>query len=267
MNRIDNTFARLSERGQSAFMPFVTAGDPDLDTTRRIILAAEEEGADIIELGFPYSDPIADGSTIQASYSRVLERGQRTEEVFELVGRVREESAIPIVAMISYSLVYRMGPERFLDRACRAGLDGATIPDLPIEEMEDMQEQSRDRNFHLVCFVTPATSHERRSRVVQLAGGFIYYIAVRGITGERSELPPDLTGNLRDLKNLTDVPVAVGFGISEPAQARIVAAEADGVIVGSAIVRRIEKAREEGNDPVEAARTFIREMVVATRSS
>lgn len=267
MNRIDSTFEDLRERNETAFIPFVTAGDPDLDTTRRVILAAEEVGATLIELGFPFSDPVADGPTIQASYSRVLEREQTTEDVFELVEAVREESEIPIVAMISYSLVYRMGFDRFLDRACRAGLDGATIPDLPVEEMRGLVEKARERDFHLVCFVTPATTRERRSMVVSLAGGFIYYIAVRGITGERQALPEDLSENLRELKRQTDVPVAVGFGISAPEHAKTVAREADGVIVGSAIVRRIRKAELDGGDPVVAAGEFIGQMVRATRDA
>jgi tryptophan synthase alpha chain len=265
LNRIDAQFRQLRRQDHSAFIPFLTAGDPDLESTRRIILAAEEVGADMIELGFPFSDPIADGPTIQASYSRVLERGQKNEDVFGLVESVREESEIPIVAMISYSLVYRMGFDRFLDRACRAGLDGATIPDLPVEEMEQMHQKGRERDFHLVCFVTPATTSPRRSMVVSLAGGFIYYIAVRGITGEREALPEDLAANLAELKSLTDVPVAVGFGISRPEHARVVALEADGVIVGSAIVRRIRSAQREGTDPVPAAASFIREMVRATK--
>lgn len=265
MNRIDAQFDGLRRQGRSAFIPFLTAGDPDLETTRRIILAAEEVGADLIELGFPFSDPVADGPTIQASYSRVLEGGQKNEEVFRLVESVRDASEIPIVAMISYSLVYRMGFERFLDRACEAGLDGATIPDLPVEEMEPMHRKARERDFHLVCFVTPATTPQRRSMVVSLAGGFIYYIAVRGITGEREALPEDLAANLRELKSLTEVPVAVGFGISHPEHARVVAGEADGVIVGSAIVRRIRAAGRQGTDPVEAAADFIGQMVGATK--
>ncbi|MFW6456856.1 MAG: tryptophan synthase subunit alpha, partial [Planctomycetota bacterium] len=251
-NRIDVRFEELREKEEAAFIPFLTAGDPDIDTTQRLIIAAEDAGADMIELGFPFSDPVADGATIQASYTRVLEQRQSTEDVFQLVESVRSDSDLPIVAMISYSLVYRMGPEDFLDRACEAGLDGATIPDLPVEEMEELQMKAHERNFHLICFVTPATGHQRRSRVVQLAGGFIYYIAVRGITGERTELPRDLADNLCDLKSLTDVPVAVGFGVSDPSQARAVAREADGVIVGSAIVRRINGAHQKGDDPVEA---------------
>jgi len=265
VNRIDETFRKLARADRAAFIPFLTAGDPDLDVTRRIILGAERAGADIIELGFPFSDPIADGPTIQDSYTRVLAGGQRSEAVFRLVESVRGESQIPVVAMISYSLVFRMGFERFLARALQAGLDGATIPDLPVEEMAGLKEAARERGFHLICFVTPATTAQRRSAIVSGAAGFIYYISVRGITGERDALPEGLTENIAALKALTDVPVAVGFGISKPAQAEAVARVADGVIVGSAIVKRMREASERGEDPVQAATEFIAAMAGAAR--
>jgi tryptophan synthase alpha chain len=267
LNRIDNTFRKLRDRDESAFIPFLTAGDPDLETTGDLILAAEGAGADLIELGFPFSYPIADGPTIQASYTRVLERGQKTGEVFDLVGSVRQKSQIPIVAMISYSLVYRMGVGNFLDRCAECGIDGATIPDLPVEEMQRLQPEAQRRDQHLICFVTPATPRRRRSRILSLARGFIYYIAVRGITGARQALPPDLSENLKELKSLTDVPVAVGFGISEPEHARAVASEADGVIVGSAIVERIHRAHENGESPATVARDFIEDMAAVTRNA
>jgi tryptophan synthase alpha chain len=265
VNRIDQAFQRLRANGQAAFIPFLTAGDPDLDVTARIMLEAGEAGADMIELGFPFSDPIADGPTIQNSYTRVLARGQSSEDVFRLVESVRPQSEIPIVAMISYSLVFRMGFDRFLERACLAGLDGATIPDLPVEEMAQLRPAARQRGFYLICFATPATTPARRWMIVSAAAGFIYYIAVRGITGERDALPEDLVRNIRALKALTDVPVAVGFGISKPAHARAVAQVADGVIVGSAIVKRIHEASERDEDPVGAAAGFMRDMARAVK--
>ncbi len=265
MNRIDATFDKLRSEGRAAFIPFVTAGDPSLTATEQIILAAEKAGADIIELGFPFSDPVADGPTIQASYTRALAGGQRTEDVFRMVESVRRSSEMPIVAMISYSLVYRMGFGRFLERACEAGLDGATIPDLPVEEMEELQGAAGERGFHLICFVTPATTDRRRLMVVRLARGFIYYISVRGITGARESLAPDLVENLEKLKSLTPVPVAVGFGISKPAHAEGVARVADGVIVGSALIRLIHEAVEGGEDPVAPAAEFIGRMARAAK--
>jgi tryptophan synthase alpha chain len=264
-NRIDDAFQKLRQKRMAAFIPFLTAGDPDLETTGRIILGAQKAGGDIIELGFPFSDPVADGPTIQASYTRALQRGQRVEDVFRLVESVRTRSDIPLVAMISWTLVFHMGFERFLDRALKAGLDGATIPDLPVEEMGPLCPRAEERDFHLVPFVTPATTPQRRAMVVSLAKGFIYYISVRGITGERDAVPADLAENLRRLKAQTDVPVAVGFGISKPAHAHSVAQHADGVIVGSAIVKRINEAHERGANPVAAACDLIGELSRAAK--
>ncbi|MFO8008590.1 MAG: tryptophan synthase subunit alpha [Candidatus Brocadiia bacterium] len=267
MNRIDARFARLAEAGQAAFIPFFTAGDPRVDATVRLLRQAEEAGADLIELGFPYSDPIADGPTIQQSYHRVLEGGLGLEEVFGLVREARQGCDLPIVAMISYSLVFHMGMERFIERALEAGIDGATVPDLPIEEAVSLLPAARERGFRLICFATPATTAERRALVAQNAAGFIYYISVRGITGERAELPPDLVQNIREMRAMTDVPIAVGFGISDPEQARAVARCADGVIVGSAIVKRMNAADQQGQDPVEAAAEFISAMARATHGT
>lgn len=266
MNRIDERFTALRQSGKPAFIPFITAGDPDLDATAQVILGAEEAGADLIELGFPYSDPIADGPTIQASYTRVLDRGQHVSDVFDMVRTVRDRGCkLPIVAMVSYSLVFRMGVEQFMDSALAAGMDGATIPDLPVEEAEDFFPAAREKGFHLICFITPATRESRRVMVSEHARGFIYYISVRGITGERTALPDDLADNLHALAQMTDVPVAVGFGISEPEQARAVGAEADGVIVGSAIVKRMNAAAEAGEDAAQAALEFIRKMASAAK--
>jgi tryptophan synthase alpha chain len=265
MNRIDARFRELRQKGQAAFIPFFTAGDPDLDTTLRLIQSVEDAGGDVIELGFPFSDPIADGPTIQASYTRVLKHGQRVDDVLDMVSRARARADVPIVAMISYTLVHRMGFDRFVERALEAGIDGATIPDLPVDEAEELFPFAARNDFRLICFVTPATVGRRRQMVVDQARGFIYYISVRGITGERAELPLDLRENIVALKGLTDTPVAVGFGVSRPEQARSVAEVADGVIVGSAIVKRMAAAAESGDDPAEVAAGFIREMSDAAR--
>jgi tryptophan synthase alpha chain len=270
MNRIDKRFDMLREPGRAAFIPFLTAGDPDLDTTLRVLEGAEQAGADLIELGFPFSDPIADGPTIQASYTRVLERGQHVSDVFQLVEKARRNGCeLPIVAMVSYSLVYRMGFERFLERALEAGIDGATVPDLPVEEAERFFPMAQEKGFHLVCFVTPATRESRRKMVARHAAGFIYYISVCGITGERTALPSDLQDNLSELRTITDTPIAVGFGISAPDQGRAVAEIADGVIVGSAIVKRMHAAAtgDTADDPADAALEFIGQMADAVQSA
>jgi tryptophan synthase alpha chain len=265
MNRIDARFQSLRRQGNAAFIPFFTAGDPDPETTVGLLRRVEEAGADVVELGFPYSDPIADGPTIQDSYHRALRNGVRVSQVFDMVRRARADCELPIVAMASYSLVFRLGMAEFMDRCLEAGLDGATVPDLPVDEAEPFFGMASERDFRLICFATPATSEHRRNLVVEHARGFIYYIAVRGITGERAELPADLVDNIQGLKARTDVPIAVGFGISRPEQASAVAQRADGVIVGSAIVRRLEAAAEAGEDPVPAGLDFIRRMATATK--
>jgi tryptophan synthase alpha chain len=260
-NRIDARMAALKAAGQTAFIPFFTAGDPDAATTQRLLTECRQAGADIVELGFPFSDPVADGPTIQASYTRVLETGQTVADIFDTVRRARQDGAdVPIVAMVSYSIVFRMGIEKFMDRAVAVGIDGATIPDLPTEELAGYMDAAAARDFRLICFVSPATSHERRALVTRHARGFIYYFAVCGITGERTELPDDLVENLADLRSVTDTPVAVGFGISTPEQAAAVAECADGVIVGSAIVSRMAAADASWGDAADAALKFTRMM-------
>ena len=267
MNRIDARFESLRNAGRKAFIPFITAGDPDPDTTVRLLCGAEAAGADVIELGFPYSDPLADGPTIQDSYHRVLEAGQDVDGIFEIVQRARHGCDLPIVAMASYSLVFRIGFERFVERALEAGIDGATVPDLPVEEADALYPEAERRGFRLICFVAPSTQGERRAMVARHAAGFIYYIAVRGITGARDALPEDLFQNLGELKALTSVPVAVGFGISTPEQARTTAEAADGVIVGSAIVRTMAEAHAQGTDASAAALEFIDRLASAVKGT
>lgn len=241
MNRIDQKFQYLQRRKEPAFIPFITAGDPDLELTRGLILELEKQGADIIELGIPFSDPIADGPIIQASYYRALSRGLRLSDVFHLIQGLRRETEIPLVAMVSYSIVFRNGGERFIDRAKEAGFDGATIPDLPVEESETLLQTAEKRDFRIVCFVAPTTTPERMSKIVKKTQGFLYYISVVGITGVREVLPQDMKENILKLKGLTKTPIAIGFGVSTPEQARAVGQVADGVIVGSAIMREIER--------------------------
>jgi tryptophan synthase alpha chain len=266
MNRIDARFAELKKEGKAAFIPFFTAGDPDRAATLRLLRGAEAAGADVVELGIPFSDPIADGPTIQNSYHRTLQSGQTVEDVFDLVREGRDGCRLPVVAMVSYSIVFRMGFEDFVVRALAAGIDGATIPDLPVDEAAGLFAPAEKRGFRLICFVAPSTTSARRTLVIRHARGFIYYMSVRGITGERALLPPDLFDNIRELKALTPVPIAVGFGISGPEQARAVGHAADGVIVGSAIVKRMADAHERGDDAAEAALEFISRMSAAAKS-
>lgn len=249
MNAIDALFRRLRDQKRKAFIPFLAAGDPDLKATAQLVRGLAEQGASLIEIGFPYSDPIADGPVIQASYTRALEHGLRVDEIFACLRELHAtapfaDGTVPLVAMTAYSLVHRRGPAQFLAQAQAAGLSGAIIPDLPIEEADDLARLARERDFKLIQLITPTTPRERAVRIAQLATGFLYYVSVAGITGERDQLPPELIGQLAWLRRQTDVPVCVGFGISKPEHVRLLRDVADGVIVGSALVRLLEQARQ-----------------------
>jgi tryptophan synthase alpha chain len=228
-------------------MPFVTAGDPDLAATAQIVTQLAANGADLIEIGFPYSDPIADGPVIQASYTRALERGVHLDDIFASIQRLKVP--IPLVSMVSFSLVYHRGAERFLDQAQAAGFSGAIVPDLPLEEAESLARLAAARDFKLIQLITPTTPTTRAAEIARLATGFLYCVSVTGITGERDRLPDELHNQLRRLRQLTDLPLCVGFGISKPEHVRLLRDVADGVIVGSAIVRRLEQV---GQRPLEA---------------
>ncbi len=248
MNRIDKKFHELKNRKKPAFIPFITAGDPDLETTKALILEFEKRGADIIELGIPFSDPIADGPIIQASYYRALCNGVKVSYIFDMISKIRRESEIPIVSMVSYSTVYKCGHQSFIEKALKAGLDGLTIPDLPVEECHGVFEAAKKNDFKIICFIAPTTTDQRMTLITQKSQGFLYYISVVGITGIRDTLPGDVIENIRKLKQMTNTPVAVGFGVSTPEHANMIGRVADGVIVGSAIVKEIEKY---ANQPLE----------------
>ena len=238
MNPIDQLFSRLKAERKKAFIPFITAGDPDLETTAKLLRECVKRGASLIEIGFPYSDPIADGSVIQASYTRALSRGLTVDAIF---GAMRTLNVnVPLVAMVSYSLVHHRGPKRFIADAKAAGFSGAIVPDLPVDEAVELAKMAAKHDFKLILLVTPTTPRERAQKIAQLSTGFLYCVSVVGITGERSQLPPDLLEQLRWLRTQTTLPMCVGFGISTPAHVKTLRDSADGVIVGSAIVRRLE---------------------------
>jgi tryptophan synthase alpha chain len=241
MNPIDAVFGRLRAERRKALIPFVGAGDPGLSATAAVVRELARRGASLVEIGFPYSDPIADGPVIQASYTRALKKGLRVDDVFRCV---RELGAVgvPLVGMMSYSLVHRRGPETFLRQAQEAGLSGAIVPDLPIDEAEDLARLAAARDFKLIHLVTPTTTPERAAQIARLSTGFLYVVSTTGITGERDRLPSQLVGHLEWLRQQTDLPLCVGFGISSPEQVRPLRDAADGIIVGSAFVRRVEQA-------------------------
>jgi tryptophan synthase alpha chain len=244
MNPIDTVFADLKSRRAKAFIPFLTAGDPDVAATPALAAALIDAGADLLEIGFPYSDPIADGPVIQASYTRALERGLHLDDVFTCARRISEETTrrVPLVAMVSFSLIHRRGPEAFLQQARKSGFSGAIVPDLPLEESAGLSELAGKHDFKVIHLVTPTTSPERAARIVARSTGFVYCVSVAGITGERTTLPAELLDQLHWLRERTVLPLCVGFGVSKPEHVRMLREHCDGVIVGSAIVRLLEKA-------------------------
>jgi len=239
MNRIDEKFRELKSQKKKALITYITAGDPDLSTTKRISLALESSGVDIIELGIPFSDPLADGPVIQAASHRALLRGASLRKIFYAVKDIRRSTQIPLVFMTYYNPVLRYGIQDFV-KSCRdTGVDGVIIPDLPYEEAKDLVSAARIGRISTIFLAAPTSTKARIKHIAKYSSGFIYYVSLTGVTGARSKLPAELTANIRTIKSMTKKPVAVGFGISTPLQAREVARHADGVIVGSAIVKII----------------------------
>jgi len=240
--KLEAMFAANRAAGRKALAPFVTAGDPDADTTVAVLKTLDQAGASLCELGVPYSDPIADGAVIQASYTRALGKGFTLAGVFDVAKRASAGCSMPILAMASYSLIFRRGIDRFVADAVAAGLAGFVVPDLPLEESDDLDAACRKAGLALVRLVTPTTPPERAEAIAKKSTGFLYCVSVAGVTGARTDLPPGLVDRVKWLKTKTDVPILVGFGISGPEQVKAVAAVADGVIVGSALVRRVAEA-------------------------
>ncbi|MBI5024351.1 MAG: tryptophan synthase subunit alpha [Candidatus Omnitrophica bacterium] len=238
-NRIDVKFKELKKKKKKAFIAFITTGDPDLRTTERLVLAFEGAGVDIVELGVPFSDPLADGPTIQAASQRALKKHVNLENILATVKRVRQRSQIPIALMTYYNPVFHYGEERFARKAKTCGVDGIIVPDLPPEEGDGLIRAARENGLVTVFFLAPTTTQRRMKRIVNASTGFIYYVSLTGVTGARQKLPRTITGQVKLARKLTHKPICVGFGISTPAQVKMVANVADGVIVGSAIVNAI----------------------------
>jgi len=241
VNRIETKFETLRSKGGKALIPFLTAGDPDLGKTCEMVLAMEAAGADIIELGVPFSDPIADGPVIQRATQRALDTGTTLDRILDLVRRIRRSSEIPILLFSYYNPLLAHGLDRLADDAVEAGIDGLLASDLTVEESDAFVNTMRQRGLSTVFLVAPTSSPERVERIARASTGFLYAVSRTGVTGARNELSDDLAGFIRLLKDHTNLPVAVGFGISRPEHVQAVWKEADGAVVGSAIVGEIEK--------------------------
>ena len=252
---LKDVFADLRARKRVGVFPFIPVGYPDLRATGELLAALERAGASGIEVGIPFSDPIADGPVIQEAFTAALSRGLKLREVLKTVREARSSVSIPLVSMVSYSIVFRYGPERYFADAKAAGFDGLILPDLPPPEAEAICEKARKAGLDTILLIAPTTSKERRKEIARLCSGFIYYLSVTGITGERQKMPEDLAEQLRQLKQMSEIPVCVGFGISRREHVGQLNGLADGAIVGSAVVRRI---KEQG---VRGVESYVRELV------
>jgi tryptophan synthase alpha chain len=242
MSRIKHTFSRLKKKNEAALIPYIMAGDPDLETSKALVLEMEQAGCDIIELGAPFSDPLADGPTIQKAAIRSLRNHTSIPDVLGLVAAVRKTSKIPLIVMTYYNLIFHYGEERFVNEASAAGLDGIILPDLPPEEAGTLIPLSKKAGLDLIFLLAPTSTEERIKLVSRVGQGFLYYVSLTGVTGARTGIHSSVERSLSRIKAATDKPVAVGFGISSPDQASQVARwGADGVIVGSALVKVIEE--------------------------
>jgi tryptophan synthase alpha chain len=239
MNRIVERFARLKREGRKAFIVYVGAGDPHLEATRQLALAFDRAGVDVVELGVPFSDPLADGLVNQLAAQRGLVAGATPPKVLATVAAIRQESQIPIVLYIYFNLIHRVGMETFIRDAAKAGVDGLLVLDLPPEESDNYEALMSKAGLCQIYLVAPTTPEDRMAAIVKRGAGFIYYISREGVTGMQSKVASNLTEQVARIRTHTNLPTAVGFGISNPEQARLVAQSADGCVVGSAIVNQI----------------------------
>jgi tryptophan synthase alpha chain len=250
--RIDKRFADLKAKGRPAFVTFVTAGDPDLETSRDILLGLPGAGADVIEIGMPFSDPMADGPAIQASSLRALKAGHKMRHTLELVRDLRKaDKDTPIVLMGYFNPIYVAPAERFLDEAKAAGVDGLIVVDVPPEADEELCLPARKRGLNFIRLATPTTDDRRLPAVLANTSGFLYYVSVAGITGTKAPDPQAVHRHVKRIKRSTELPVCVGFGVKTPEQAKAIAAGADGVVVGSALVQAIEGTLGKDGRPTE----------------
>ena len=264
-SRLDRTFARLRQRGEKALIAYVMAGDPSLQDTEQLVVALEQAGADIIELGVPFSDPIADGPVIQQAAERALRSGTSLRTILPMVTRLRARTQIPLVLMAYYNNIHAFGVERFCHEAAQAGVDGLIMPDMPPDEAGPLKGPAAAAGLQLIFLLAPTSTAERRTFVARQSQGFVYYVSLTGITGAKLLNMAEVGMNVEKIRKVTRVPVAVGFGVATPEDAAKVAAIADGVIVGSAIVKLIAAHRQKP-EMVKRVAEFVRSLKNAMRA-
>jgi tryptophan synthase alpha chain len=265
-NRIDDTFARLKSKGQKALIAYLMAGDPSLQDTEQLVLALERAGADLIELGVPFSDPIADGPVIQQAAERALRSGASLQKILAAVRALRAKTQVPLVLMAYYNTICAMGEERFCREAVEAGVDGLIVPDMPPEEAAPLRPAADETGLRLIFLLAPTSTPARRATVAGCAGGFVYYVSLTGITGAKLTDLGEVEAKVAQIKQVSDLPVAVGFGVATPEDAARVSCLADGVIVGSAIVKTIHRFQQEPRMP-ELVGDFVRSIKEAMVSA
>ncbi|MGH9737759.1 MAG: tryptophan synthase subunit alpha [Candidatus Acidiferrales bacterium] len=263
--RVARRFSELSGRGELGLVAYVTAGDPSLDATEQIVLAAAESGADVIELGIPFSDPVADGPTIQRASDRALRAGTTLASVIDLVRRLRARTQVPLILFSYFNPILRMGLEEFADAAASAGVDGVLATDLTPEEADDYRAVTRAHNLDTVFLAAPTSTDERLAKIAACSSGFLYLISRTGVTGTRNTLPEDLPALARRVRHFTKLPLAVGFGISQPEHVSVLGGIADAAVVGSAIVAEIEQSVSTKEAAANVAR-LVRSLKDAARS-
>ena len=261
-SRLDRTFAQLRQRGEKALIAYLMAGDPSLQETEQLVVALEQAGADIIELGVPFSDPIADGPVIQQAAERALRSGTSLRTILSMVAGLRARTRIPLVLMAYYNSIHAFGYERFCREAAQAGVDGLIMPDMPPDEAGPIRGPAAAAGLPLIFLLAPTSTAERRTFVARQSQGFVYYVSLTGITGAKLVNLADVGKNVEKIRKVTSVPVAVGFGVATPEDAAKVAAIADGVIVGSAIVKQIAAYREKP-EMVKQVAEFVRSLKTA----
>ena len=257
-NKITEAFAK-----GKAFIPFITCGDPSLEITEQLVYAMEEAGADLIELGIPFSDPTAEGTVIQEANVRALSGGVTTDKVFDMVAKIRQKTAIPMVFMTYANVAFSYGTEHFIKKAAEVGMDGLILPDVPFEEKEEFDTVCKQYGLDLISLIAP-TSHERITQIAKEANGFVYCVSSLGVTGTRTQITTDIGGMVKLVKAVKDIPCAVGFGISTPEQAKKMAAQSDGAIVGSAIVKL---CAAHGENCVPYVKEYVKSMKDAVREA